>query len=57
MTQPDDLPMKVSVERTLVKWDGTPPEGADPLGHPQCAEILKIDDDGTVRTIYRRATI
>ncbi len=42
-----------SVKTLIAKWDGEPPEGADPIGHPQCIEVIEIEDD-VLRTIYKR---
>jgi hypothetical protein len=38
----------------LVKWDGEPPEGADPIGHPQCIEIIEINPGEEPRVVYQR---
>ena len=43
-----------TVKITLVKWDGEPPADADPMGHPQCIEILEVEDGATPTVIYRR---
>jgi hypothetical protein len=36
----------------LVKWDGDDP-GEDPIGHPQCVEVIELED-GESRILYRR---
>jgi hypothetical protein len=40
----------------LVKWTGEAPEGEpDPIGHPQCEEVLEINvQTGARRVLYRR---
>lgn len=40
----------------LVKWTGEAPEGdPDPIGHPQCEEVIEIDlQTGERRILYRR---
>ena len=40
----------------LVKWTGDPPEGEpDPIGHPQCEEVVEFNlSTGERRVIYRR---
>lgn len=43
----------IKISQRLVKWDGEPPEGAEPIGHPQCIEVLAIED-GQIQILYRR---
>ena len=40
----------------VVKWTGeAPPDGTEPVGHPQCEEIIDLDPQtGESRVIYRR---
>ena len=40
----------------VVKWTGeAPPDGTEPIGHPQCEEIIDLDPlTGESRVIYRR---
>ena len=51
--EPQPLTLAMRVKHTLVKWDGEPPEGAEPIGHPQCIEVIELED-GVSRVIYRR---
>lgn len=38
----------------LVKWEGEPEEGVDPIGHPRVIEVLEAKDGEAPRVIYRR---
>jgi hypothetical protein len=42
------------VRLRLVKWEGDPEEGADPVGHPRVIEVLEAKDGETPHVIYRR---
>lgn len=53
---PDAVQLKYTEALRLVKWTGeAPPDGTDPIGHPQCEEVVELDPQtGASRVIYRR---
>lgn len=48
------LGIVAKVRTRVVKWDGEPPEGADPIGHPQCREVLELEHGHAPVVIYKR---
>ena len=52
----DSVKLKWRESLRLVKWTGeAPADGTDPIGHPQCEEIVEIDPKtGNSRVIYKR---
>jgi hypothetical protein len=53
----DPVVPKLTEQRLrLVKWTGdAPADGTEPIGHPQCEEVLELDfTTGERRVIYRR---
>jgi hypothetical protein len=52
----ETLALKYTEALRLVKWTGDPPpDGTEPVGHPQCEEVLELDPTtGSSRVIYRR---
>jgi hypothetical protein len=53
----NDAVMGVQAEITsarLVKWDGEPPAGAEPIGHPLCIEVIEFEPGQPPKVIYQR---
>ena len=55
-TVSEELKLKYQEQLRVVKWDGDPPpDGTEPVGHPQCDEILEVNlTTGDSTVIYRR---